>query len=860
MDFITRKLDQKIKFYESRKEASNERIYLQVKFEYFLILILSYLWNKNYSSLKEEVREGLYCKISKPSIGEIVEINQKLDLDKKIFNKKITTVINKYPRFRNEKIGHGYSFEDDNQNFINDLKEMIKILQENAELLKRKINFINIDKEVEGIVYGTLYDADGNCCNWMEPKNKCDLKQSLYISFEDEKKTNYNEISPFVNISSDEEIYLFRSIEEVLVGRIKYNRIFTTGTEIKECDFFEKLHVEYDEFKKASANGTIINIFENNYSVHGYIENKVIEKKLESFIDNKSFVCATLWGHGGVGKTAAIQNYCEKLGISKNRKFDYILFVSAKDRYFDCHKGQIESIDCNTTYSEIIKKLNRLVSNIESTDEQNIIEIQSKILLIIDDFETFCKDDKEKIENFIRNLNVNNHKVIITTRTNSVIGDEIKTDELDLENTIVFFVESYKEIFKNDLYEEVTSDEIKKKIHKITSGRPIFILQLIYICGKRGIEYAVDIDYKNENQAIEFLYGRIYDYLGEKAQKVFSIMGILADEEDMTNLIEKIKYILNLESDEGFSDSINEIQKLRLVEIIDNKFYRVYSREIVDIMRKYYDNIESKQKNIYKHRILQISKDKNLDNDNALLTHANSARHVQSEQEVITLYQQILKRKNGKEDIKLKALQNMVEYLFNDRGNKIAALDKLEKCYLDFKDNLTYIRTYSSYAWANNNKEKAVSLLLDFFAVPHLGLMKNNDMLDLFGMLITYRALYWIELRDETKNGYRLKEIEEEDYKNQMQEQRNNFRDLSKRQGMTFCNILKEVDFLKIQKGARQSLITAAYHFVEICIRIQEWDTGNFICTTVIEKLSKYNYGLDFETKKRRINNYKKIK
>lgn len=855
MDFITKKLDQKIKFYEERKENQNVRIYLQVKVEYLLILILSYLWNQNYSKIDEKQRKYLYPKIVKPTIGDIVDMISKLDLNKKILNdKRISTAISQYPKFRNEKIGHGYSFEDDTLNFIGNLKEIIEIIQESVELIKRKINFINIDKEMEDIVYGVLYDSDGNYCNWMEPKSKCNLQKSLYISYEGFQE--YYEISPFINISSDDEIYLFKSIEEVMVGKMKYNRIFSTDTVVKEHDFFKKLHVEIDEFKKASPNGTLINIFENNYSAHGYIENKVIQKKLSEFVESKSFVCGTLWGHGGVGKTAAIQNFCEKLGIAEVRRFDYILFISAKDRYFNCHTGVIEVVKCDTTYDTIIKKINKLIYGDESLDEQKIIEIQSKILIIIDDFETFCTEDKEKIEVFIRKLNINKHKVIITTRTNSIIGDEIKTDELDLDNTITFFIESYKEIFKLETYES-PSIGLKEKIHKITSGRPIFILQFVYVCGKRDMDYSIGIDYKNEKQAIEFLYGRIYDYLGDKSKKIFSIMGVLADDDDMTNLLDKIKYILNLEDDESFNDSIDEIQKLRLVEIIENKFYRVYSKEILDIMKKYYENIDQKQKNKYKERMIRINKDKNSSNDKALLDHANSARYSQSEQAVISLYEQILKRKSAKKEIKITALCNMAEYLTNDRGNKMAALDKFEMNYVEFKNNVTYLSRYSSQAWSNNNKEKAVELLLDFFAISRPGLMKNEEMLELFGIFVTYRSLYWLELRDETKNGLKLKEIGAEEFKNQINEQKINFKDIKKRQGNIYCEILKNVNFDSCKSGTRQNLITGAYHLVEVCIRIKAWDMGNYICKTIIEELSKYTYGLDFKTKKKRIDNYK---
>ena len=41
----------------------------------------------------------------------------------------------------------------------------------------------------------------------------------------------------------------------------------------------------------------------------------------------------------------------------------------------------------------------------------------------------------------------------------------------------------------------------------------------------------------------------------------------------MTNLLDKVKYILNMENDQKFGENIDEIEKLRLIEIIVFKLY-----------------------------------------------------------------------------------------------------------------------------------------------------------------------------------------------------------------------------------------------------------------------------------------------
>ncbi|WP_286230065.1 hypothetical protein [Neobacillus mesonae] len=77
----------------------------------------------------------------------------------------------------------------------------------------------------------------------------------------------------------------------------------------------------------------------------------------------------------------------------------------------------------------MIKKINAVLGNKEKVDVSFITNSERKILLIIDDFETFSTDEKLKIQGFINQLDVNKHKVLITTRANLIVGEEIPTKE-----------------------------------------------------------------------------------------------------------------------------------------------------------------------------------------------------------------------------------------------------------------------------------------------------------------------------------------------------------------------------------------------------------------------------------------------
>lgn len=117
MDYISSKLKQKIDFLNGTNQYENLRVHYQSKLEYSLFLILGYLWNKNWETIDPSDKEYCIENILKPSIGSIVSTARKLDLEKEIFGNKreksLHSTIDKYPNLRNERIGHGYSFEDD---------------------------------------------------------------------------------------------------------------------------------------------------------------------------------------------------------------------------------------------------------------------------------------------------------------------------------------------------------------------------------------------------------------------------------------------------------------------------------------------------------------------------------------------------------------------------------------------------------------------------------------------------------------------------------------------------------------------------------------------------------------------------
>jgi len=845
MDYILRQIDKKIKFYDGIYDRINTINYLRLKLEYGLIFALAYLWNKNISVIDEEAREYLVNKIFSPTIGDVVDICRKLDINKEFFlSKQINEGINEYPSIRNEKIGHGYTFEDGVDNLYNQFKELAnKVFDPTKSFFANKhFDLIKVfclnNNQCSGINYKSAGD---DYFPWFASPEVAKFDHDNVYALTDEGI--YFKLSPFIHVA-DDEFYLFRDIYEKLTGNVRYNRILKTGSYFKEWH-----HLCFDVYndgkRKKSSNGTIINTYENNYKKYIDIGTK---KKIISFLkENKSSVCATIWGHGGVGKTATVQSICEDLLVSKQKVFDYIVFASAKDRVYRYYTGEIiTKSDRIESFEAFINCINMVIRADDSNNANSVIELEANVLIIIDDYETFPAEQKVLIEDFLKKLDINKHKVLITTRANLIIGMEFQTDELNARDSSNFIIDIFKNEFPafniTQIKNELQCDDKQLIIHNITSGRPLFLYQLAYLITRKGsIQLAALHNIKKSKQAIDFLYGRIYEYITDDAQHVFAAISQLVTENDLVNLLDKIKYIINLENDETrFNNAIQELCKLRIVELVDNEFFKVYSDDIYHIMLDYFNALPHNVKSSITSRIKHVTRDKKLDNDHALLANANSARFSKSEEEVVRAYRQILNRISCPEGIKLEALLNLADYLINNRGKKTEAV----KVFTDFEhlfhQNHTFIKSYSNYCWANSQKYEAIKVIVDYFSSkPNLKGCRSTY-LELLGQLTTFKSIYYIELKEALKDKKRLGEIDNFEFQSQNAVIKDGFCDIYKQHGHFLFKAVKNTDISNISSAAKQNVIAGLFQFVNICIRMNKHDFAEDICRFCINNFPHY--------------------
>lgn len=866
MDYILHKINQRIGLLQVTSDTKSLGVYYRSRIEYLFTLMLGYLWNKNFEKIEPDMKLEVFNAILRPTIGEVISICRSLDAQKEFFSfKTIAKAIDKYPDLRNSLMGHGFTFEDAEEEADQKYIELYDTLIANKDcIFGQNLEFIFVQKQERALYKGILYSFDGQVRPWSCPIQLEELKVGyLYVSHDDV----YSCISPFVKIeNAGDSLFIYAKVSEKLLGRIRYNRIINTGTLDITWEPFSNLCVVNDGLKVRTSNGTIRNIYENNYTT--YIDVGVKSQILKFLKENKASVCATLWGHGGIGKTATIQNVCDVLSNKESKTFDYIVFISAKDRRYNYYKGIIETVNTEiSTYSDVIRALNTIIFEEDSADDSNIISYDGLLLLVLDDFETFAKEEASKLSDFISRLDINHHKVVVTTRSaNLALGYEIKTNELDTTQTIEFlnsFIDNEGIPLSLDDMNALKKEDVRKRIHEITSGRPLFIYQLGHVIGQNGLINALKKDIKKGSSAVEFLYGRIYDYLSPKAKDLFVVISLLVTKDDMINVLDKAQYIINMENDDdGFNSAVEELKKLKIVKITDeeNRYFEVYSREILEMMNKHFalrDSIFIKNSN---NRRTQVNKDKNADIEVSLLNNANSSRLVKSEIETVDSYKQILNRPTSPLDVKMSALFNLANYLLVDRGKRIDALEVFEK-YSHFFTGITSDKNdrslYATFAlrwsttnWANGTeqqKQKAISILSDYYK-GKVDFHNNLD-IEISSTLLMYRSLMVIKAWRELKDKQQFNEISFSEFRLRRDDQKKECQSLLTYIGNPLYIKVSRTKLIDFPSSTRQSLITAFFNYIDVLVRIDKKRLALEICEYVITCGPK-NFIPQFESKR----------
>ena len=832
-----------------RRSPEQYMNYCRIEVEYAFVFMLGYLWNKNVTRLDDDTREVVFQKIARPSIGTIVEICRMLDLDSDFFgSKKAKVAINDYPTIRNKSFGHGFVFEDGIQDVINELEILSTDLFAPNSMLSEKFQIILVENINGDLAQGVRFGTDNRKHSWQCAADAAEFKPDNVYAMKG--INDYTRLSPFIIVTRQRDYYLFKDVKDRMTGSTIYNQLFTTGSEIRNWPDFA-VDISNDGVRRKSVNGTILNVYENNFKQ--YIDTGTKRRDIEKFlISNRASVCGTVWGHGGVGKTATVQSICDDLSLREDRRFDYIVFASAKDRSFKYTTGQIvdigEPID---SYRNLISCINSTIGAQNTDEVQEIVGFKGKLLIIIDDYETFPQTEKTQIVELIEKLDVNHHKVLITTRANVIIGQEFATNELNKSETVKFLKEVMQSEFPDSQvlggYNDLEGEDIQRRIFEVTSGRPLFIFQFAYVWVQmESLEAALSHKIRNQEEAIEFLFGRIFGYLSDEGRTIFRAISLLVTDSDLTNLVEKLRFIVNMENEEDkFVRGLEELVKLRVIEVRETGLFSVYSVEILNIMQKEYKSAPQSWQGGVAQRLNQVTRDKELDTEQALLRNADGARYAgRPQKEVSDLYRQILNRRSSPANVKSRALLNLAAYLFTSRGDKEGAIGVFEEYWERFRRDPLVAKMYAHYCWSGGKREKAIEVLMNI-----LRSRTRKPAFELSGLCLTFHSILLIERKEDLKARRRVRDISEKNFDEQNKSINQDLRALLAQQGRPLFQRIREHGLEKLNSEERQNVVIGLYHFSGICVRLWEFNLAIEICSFMLDRSLNF-YRNEFEKRR----------
>lgn len=736
---------------------------LRKRIEYILFVLTGYLWNKNADDLLIDDRQRIIASFDRMSIGDVVSAITSLDVNKEILhNKKARTLIGKYPGIRNIKMGHGYALGSD---LVSTLSPLYDDLIAAIPLLQSDHSLIIVERNDSTQYYGLRIDANayGQKNRWACPKDNFPDENEFprtYIQINNQ----YFKLSPFITLNRkglEIEEFVFSSLTDSLTGQIKLCPLFGNIPEKQEIYSEFARFSEADEYREVGSNGTVMNCFDCNHQTYQDVGfTKIV---MDFLLRNKANVSATLWGHGGVGKTACIQNVCQQLFCSKELAFSYIIFITAKDRIYNPATGKISGNKSKYVrhYSEVIETITQTVfpdTNFQpdklNVAEKQIQEYSGKLLIVIDDYETFIDEEKHKISEFIKTLDINHHKVIITTRNLRLsIGTPIPTSELDSITTCRFLQEIIDRTcpeLSDSLKKELSKVGVPEKVLAATNGRPIFIYQFAYLFMQNGMRQDIFSALYSGKDAQDFLYGRVYEYLTDTAKSVFATIPSVVND-DLLFRFDMLKYVLSKEitDDDKFEGAVDELVNQLVIERYSDSQGRVYAQELLSIMQTQFSKLADSRKETIR-RLIESLGGKEISGtiEEAMLREADQSRLTGNVAEIISKYRRVLNQKNSPIKIRKQALLNAASYLSANDLNAKAAGELIKEYLPMFKDDEQIAYQYVVCLWQQEDRKlDAVTFIREFFSKASGHKKTSNQYLQFFALGTSYCTYYDAVLR-----------------------------------------------------------------------------------------------------------------
>lgn len=887
MDYILNKMEDSLKLNELLNDKFNLLKYHQARAEYILVLLLSYLWNKNLKQDKLSPDDifKIYSSISNRNftIGTLIRVIELLDVESEVItDASVKKTFEHYRNTRNEEIGHGFIFSDASDKLILEFENLYTDFSKlSTKIIKNEFEIILILQIDNNLYKGISCKSNGTFSIW-----KCSIKNynfninEIYAQITENGVLNYYRLSPFVGFEmkggTNIDYFIFSKINNPLTGGATYNFLSKSGRK-SDLEWSELINtgVVLDGNLKVSKNNTTANDFIPNYK--NFIDIGIIKEEIKKFlINNKAQISANLWGHGGVGKTATIQKIIDEFLKSEKKHFKYILFLSAKNTIFNTETGKAESIEADNIIGDFETLIGSIYSILIRDTETNVnqqeLQIkkysEGKTFIVIDDYESFNSLDKEKIIKFVNSLNLDFFKVIITTRSSAEITGSlaIPINELDANKTRMFLMELVKNdkniLNKDEIEKSLKISQNIKKLHLITDGRPLFIEYFKNILTRVDFHDAIQADIKSSKEAIGFLYGKIYDYLSSIAKNIFISIGQMNLGDDLSLLIEHTKFISDNDNEniEAFKNAINELEEYKIIKIDESsKYIKLWAIEVLEPMKTAFNSSKNLDlKSLINQRVKLVIENKSAESIPEVYFQEAEKMRLDGNKTVTQIeaaYRRILKIKESSKSLKLDTLYKLGTYLISQgyRDKAIKTYDTYEKL---FRDNSIFIKRFSYLCYGSKNKnhrDKSIQILLDYINnKKHRNEISLSTKLEIYAIVVMRKNTFFTDEIDEIRNVQLIGRVTKLEYTKSYKEYIAKLKQITQREGSYLFNQIRKYDLKKLSKGEKHYIYNGLYHYVDICLKTKMYKIASEICEFSIKNTPE-NYHKQFNNYLRRI-------
>ncbi|GAK91099.1 transcription activator GutR [Nonlabens ulvanivorans] len=327
------------------------------------------------------------------------------------------------------------------------------------------------------------------------------------------------------------------------------------------------------------SNGIVNNLPIPDYDYEGgFVGRLEDKKKIKKYLQSEKFPVITITGAGGgVGKTSLALKIIQETTQSKEKIFDSIIWLSAKENRLTALG--IEDIEPTLkSYEELLDTFIEIFSfeddlendSIESKEEltNTIIDLNSKILVVIDNLETITD---ERIINFILDAPLK-VKFLVTSRKGiGQVERRHELKELKAKEAIYLFRQLAKDKQMNHL-SKLKDGVILKYVEKVS----FYPLAIKWVLGQvargKDINRIINSINSEESDISKFCFEQIFLTLSENCKKVLFTITCM----ETPPTVSILKHITELDEN-TFEDTIEE---LILASLIIPEQYQDKSQEI----------------------------------------------------------------------------------------------------------------------------------------------------------------------------------------------------------------------------------------------------------------------------------------